>query len=60
MTYNLLYADDQLLIAGGRDDVSYMLRELQEEYEKWRLYKYAKTEYMVVEEEDEGHIDLEN
>ena len=41
--YTLLFADDQVLLATDRDDISYMLRKLKEEYNKWGPnYKHPK------------------
>jgi hypothetical protein len=33
--YNLLFADDQVIIAQDIEDADYMLRKLIEEYMKW-------------------------
>lgn len=45
---NLLFADDQVIIAEDHDDISYMLRNLDVEYRKWGLdISYDKTKYMV-------------
>ena len=35
--YILLFADGQVLLAMDRDDLSYRLRKLKEEYNKWVL-----------------------
>jgi len=35
--YSLNFADDQVLIAQGHDDMEFMARKLKEEYEKWGL-----------------------
>ena len=35
--YSLIFADDQVLLAQGYDDMEYMARKLKEEYEKWGL-----------------------
>ena len=46
--YTLLFADNQLLLATDRDDISYMLRKLKEEYNKWGLtINTLKTEYIT-------------
>lgn len=51
--HTLLFADDQVIIAGDEDDAAYMFRKLQEEYNKWGLtINIKKTEYMVA---GEGH-----
>jgi len=57
--YTLLFADDQVVIAGDRDDSSYMFRKLEEEYEKWGLtISHKKTEYMVAGENDRQDLDV--
>lgn len=49
--YNLLFADDQILIANDEYDVSFMVRKLLEEYSKWGLkVNLNKTEYLCVGE----------
>ena len=60
--YTLLFADDQVLLATDRDDISYMLRKLKEEYNKWGLtINTLKTEYMIAGyENDKGDLHLEN
>jgi hypothetical protein len=35
--YNLLFADDQVIIAQDTEDAEYMLRKVVEEYMKWGL-----------------------
>jgi hypothetical protein len=35
--YNLLFADDQVIISQDTEDAEYMLRKLVEEYMKWGL-----------------------
>lgn len=57
--YTLLFADDQVIIASDEDDSSYMVRHLQEEYQKWGLtINTSKTEYLVVGEEHVDDLDL--
>ena len=57
--YTLLFADDQVLIAGDRDDSSYMFRKLHEEYSKWGLtINTKKTEYMVVGDDEREDLDV--
>jgi hypothetical protein len=42
--YNLLFADDQVIIAQETEDAEYMLRKLVEEYMKWGLQiNFGKT-----------------
>jgi hypothetical protein len=43
--HNLLFADDQVLIIRVVEDANYTGRKL-EEYEKWGLKNYGKTEYL--------------
>jgi len=35
--YSLNFADDQVLIAQGHDDMEFMARKLKKEYKKWGL-----------------------
>ncbi|XP_030751610.1 uncharacterized protein LOC115879104 [Sitophilus oryzae] len=57
--YTLLFGDDQVLIAGDRDDSSYTFRKLHEEYSKWGLtINTKKTEYMVVGDDEREDLDV--
>jgi hypothetical protein len=48
--YNLLFADDQEIIAQDTEDAEYMLRKLVEEYMKWGLQiNFGKTEYLTLD-----------
>jgi hypothetical protein len=50
--YNLLFADDQVIIAQHTEDAEYtrMLRKLVEEYVKWGLQiNFGKTEYSTLD-----------
>jgi hypothetical protein len=48
--YNLLFADDQVIIAQDIEDAEYMLRKLVEEYMKWELQiNFGKTEYLTLD-----------
>jgi hypothetical protein len=48
--YNLLFADDQVIIAQDTEDAEYMLRKLVEEYMKWGLQiNFRKTEYLTLD-----------
>lgn len=50
--FNLLFAYDQVILAGNEDDANYMLRKLKQKYEKWGLtINLSKTEYMKVGED---------
>ncbi|XP_030752386.1 uncharacterized protein LOC115879632 [Sitophilus oryzae] len=50
---------DQVLIAGDRDDSSYMFRKLHEQYSKWGLrINTKKTEYMVVGDDEREDLDV--
>ena len=52
--YTLLFADDQVVIAADIDDVSYMTRKLEEEYNRRGLeINFEKTEYLTVGAEGE-------
>lgn len=56
---NLLFADDQVVIAGDEEEADYMFRKLEEEYKRWGLtINYMKTEYMRVGEDSEMDMDL--
>jgi len=45
----MLFADDQLLIAQGYEDLEYMARKLIDECELWGLkLNVTKTKYMVI------------
>ena len=49
MLYSLNFADDQVIFAEDIDDTKYMLRNLNEAYDKWGLeINFTKTKYMVV------------
>jgi hypothetical protein len=48
--YNLLFADDQVIIAQDTEDAEYMLRKLVEEYMIWGLQiNFGKTEYLTLD-----------
>ncbi|XP_030750155.1 uncharacterized protein LOC115877946 [Sitophilus oryzae] len=48
----LFFADDQVIVAGCEEDADYMLRKLDEEYDRWGLnINLTKTEYLKVGEE---------
>jgi hypothetical protein len=48
--YNLLFADDQVIIAQDTEDDEHMLRKLVEEYVKWGLQiNFGKTEYLTLD-----------
>jgi hypothetical protein len=48
--YNLLFADDQVIITQDTEDAEYMLRKLVEEYKKWGLQiNFGKTEYLTLD-----------
>jgi hypothetical protein len=48
--YNLLFVDDQVIIAQDTEDAEYMLRKLVEEYIKWGLQmNFRKTEYLTLD-----------
>jgi malonyl CoA-acyl carrier protein transacylase len=45
--YALQFADDQVVLAGDKEDLEYMTRKLKESYEKWVLdMNLNKTKYL--------------
>lgn len=47
--YTLQFADDQVVVANNKDDLTCMTRKLQEEYKKWRLeINTQKTKYLPI------------
>jgi len=49
--YTLQFADDQVVLAGDKEDLDYMTRKLKETYEKWGLdMNLNKTEYLCIGE----------
>jgi len=45
------FADDQVVLAGDKEDLEYMTRKLKETYEKWSLDKNLnKTKYLCIGE----------
>ena len=47
--YSFSFADGQLLLAQDHDDMEYMARKLNEEYEKWGLaINLEKTKYVCM------------
>ena len=49
--YTLQFADDQLVLAGDKEDLEYMARKLRETYEKWGLdMNLNKTKYLCTGE----------
>lgn len=47
--YSLLFADDQVIMAGDEHDVDYMMRKLADTYEENGMkINYRKTKYLVV------------
>jgi hypothetical protein len=48
--HNLLFADDQVVIIRGVENVNYMGRKLEEEYEKWGLkMNHGQMEYLGID-----------
>jgi hypothetical protein len=48
--YNLLFADNQMIITQDTEDAEYMLRKLVEEYMKWGLQiNFGKTKYFTLD-----------
>jgi hypothetical protein len=54
--HNLLFADDQVVIIRAVEDANYTGREM-EEYEKWGLKNYGKTEYLGNDHSEKLQID---
>jgi len=49
--YTLQFADDQVVLAGGKEDLEYMTRKLKETYEKWGLdMSLNKIKYLCIGE----------
>jgi len=49
--FTLQVADDQVVLAGDKEDLEYMTRKLKETYEKWALdVKLNKTKYLCIGE----------
>lgn len=59
--FSLYFADDQMVIAEDQDDLNYMIRKLQEEYEAAGLtINMEKSEYMIVGNEYHEDLVLDN
>jgi len=49
--YTLQFADDQVVLAGDKEDLEYMTRKLKQTYEKWGLdMNLNKTKYLCIGE----------
>jgi len=49
--YTLQFADDQVVLAGDKEDLEYMMHKLKETYEKWSLdMNLNKTKYLCIGE----------
>jgi len=49
--YTLQFSDDQVVLAGDKEDLEYMTRKLKETYEKWGLdMNLNKTKYLCIGE----------
>jgi len=49
--YTFQFADDQVVLAGDKEDLEYMMRKLKETYEKWGLdMNLNKTKYLCIGE----------
>jgi hypothetical protein len=47
--YTLQFSDDQVVLAGDKEDLEYMARKLKESYEKWGLImNLNKTKYLCI------------
>lgn len=59
--YSLYFADDQVVVAEDEDDLGYMIRKLQEEYEKAGLtMNMSKCEYLLVGSNKCDNLPLES
>ena len=59
--HTLFFADDQILLAEDRDDLSYMARKLEEVFENSGLkLNMKKSEYLAAEVEEISDLPLEN
>jgi len=60
--YTLHFADDQVVLAGNKDDLEYMPHKLKEIYEKWGLdMNLNKTKYSCIGETHNNlKLDKEN
>jgi len=55
--YTLQFADDQVVLAGDKEDLEYMTRKLKEIYEKWGLdMNLNKTKYLCFGETQQFEI----
>lgn len=60
MLYSLYFADDQVVIAEDEDDLSYMVRKLQEAYHQAGLtINMNKSEYLVIGNSECKNLPLE-
>jgi hypothetical protein len=49
--FTLQFADDQVVLAGDKEDLEYITRKLKENYEKWGLdMNLNRTEYLCIGE----------
>jgi len=49
--YTLQFADDEVVLAGDKEDLEYMTRKLKETYKKWDLdMNLNKTKYLCIGE----------
>jgi len=47
--YTLQFVDDQVVLAGDKEDLEYKTRKLKETYEKWGLdMNLSKTKYLCI------------
>ncbi|XP_030752249.1 uncharacterized protein LOC115879488 [Sitophilus oryzae] len=58
--FTLFFADDQIVISEDEEDLSYMIRKLQEEYEAAGLQmNLSKCEYLIVGNEEINDLILD-
>jgi hypothetical protein len=58
--YTLQFADDQVVLAGGKEDLEYMTHILKETYEKWGIdMNLNKTKYLCIGEATHNNLKLD-
>ena len=58
--YTLCFTDDQVVIAQDEEDLSYMIRKLNEGYTKMGLeMNIKKTEYLAIRDEETTDLEVD-
>ena len=58
--FTLLFADDQVIITGEKDNANYMLKKSKEEYDKWSLtINFDKTQDLKVANEEKVGLNID-